>query len=81
MAEDVSDPIDDQRRIRRKRWTKRSGLAVTVFVVAAVALTRRAPAMEAAIDAVKATRQYAPRPNKDVSRQARDALGRFAKAA
>lgn len=73
-----SEPAGE-RRIRRQKWLKRGayGLLATASVVG-IEMYRRYPAVAQVADAAaRTTRDYAPRPNKDVSGQARDAFGRW----
>jgi len=75
-----SEQSAEERQARRLKWKKGVGYTALAAagLVAAEALRRRFPIVaEVAEVAVKKTVEYAPRPNKDVSGQARDALGRW----
>lgn len=76
MSESTDDQEADEQRTRLPKWAKWGGYAGLTALAIGGAISLRVPAVASA--AAK-TLEYAPRPNKDVSWQARDAAGRFMK--
>lgn len=73
---ETGDQAANEQRERLRKWAKWGGYATLAGVLIGGAFSLRIPAVASA--ATK-TLEYAPRPKKDVSWQARDVAGRFIK--